>query len=96
MAVDRRARRILDDLFGKDEEIPEPKPARVVRMEVIMRWTRMRWPDGMSFSPLQDGFGWVPEVEKRKTRKEPKGGGKGNEIIRLSEVRHRIRRSGVG
>ena len=54
------------------------RPAKPVRMDVVLRWVRMKYPDGMSFSPMKEGFGWVPKVEKRKRSK-------GDEVIRLHE-----------
>lgn len=65
------------------------KPGRPVRMDVVMRWIRMKYPDGISFDEDGNnliglkGFGWLPKSEKvkQKDREKPERKPRNNVLI---------------
>lgn len=77
------------------------KPARPVRLEVVLRWVRMKYPDGVSFDEYGNdligvqGFGWLPRPKEAEQERPKRKYQRRERDVIVLDFERRLRRRGV-
>lgn len=77
---------IAEVLAGRWPAGAANKPARPVPMAVVLRWVRMKYPDGMSFSPGNTLPKWGPPVSEPEKKVQ-----KRTNVLVFERDHHKIR-----